>query len=219
LFRKLYLFIFVFGLFNFSKAQDTITENSNSVVIKTDLLIPVMSLFNIGNSLESTKPNFSFSVEKFFKRRNSLQVTMIYVWPKITPIGYWPTWDTYTINDLEIIPEYKIYLTKKKIQKGSYTGVYLKYHRSHTDNSSPYPIPFGMHLEYVEHYAGFGCIFGYQFYLKKRLTLDFLARLGYAQLVSVNIKKEEYIHKGSSDYSGFLDPLLSINIGYKFSFR
>jgi len=218
-----HLFLLIFALFLFTKlfSQGHAFQKSNGTfVIKTDILLPVMSLFNIGDFLEHSKPNFSITFEKFLKKKSSLslQLTIMNASPKLRHVGNWHSTDAiiFTENILEIIPEYKIYLFRKKMQKGFYIGAYAKYIRNHTINEEPGPYYNLMtYLEYVEHETAFGGLTGYQFYIKKRLVIDFLLGFGRAQLFKLDIIKEENVHF-IDDYSGYLDAQLAINIGYKF---
>jgi len=217
-----HIFLLIFAVFLFAKLfsqNDTLQKSNSAFVLKTDILLPVMGLFNIGDFLEPNKLNFSITSEINFKKRNSLQLTVLNVWPKVKHVGYWPSANTeiFTVNVLEIIPEYKFYLSRKKMQKGFYIGAYAKYIRSHTirEEHGPYPYSPMMHLEYIEHETAFGGLAGYQFYIKKKLVIDFLLGLGRAQLFKVDIIKKEYT-QFSDDYSGYLDAQFAINIGYKF---
>jgi len=206
-----HIFLLIFALFLFAKLfsqVNTLKKTNSAFVLKTDILSPI--IFNISDYI---LPNFSITCEKFIKKRHSIQLTGLYAWFD-KKSGY----KGQTKGQIfEIIPDYKFYLSRKKMQKGFYIGAYAKYIRNHTidEEQGPYPYSPMMYLEYIEHETAFGGLTGYQFYIKKRLVIDFLLGFGRAQLYKVDIIKKEHI-QFSDDYSGYLDAQFAINIGYKF---
>ena len=196
-------------------AQDTIQNNKYRFIIKEGIILPLAALFKIANP---DKPNFSLTGEINVKRRSSFQLTVMNECNKTE--YYKNEINNYSMS--AIISEYKLYLSKKKMQKGFYTGIYGEYYKINQNQLSTitYPIYRQSYFDYNEYYIGAGLMFGYQFYIKNRLTLDFLSGLGIVQLTKLTFIKEEGAVLQLMD-AYHVDPsgLFSINIGYRFGKR
>lgn len=202
--REFFAFLILCVLFNSAYAQKDTLNKNGFFAIKTDLIELSFNLFGVVNS-------GALTIEKGFSNRHSIQLT-----------GRYTKYIHFISQGWEIIPEYKYFISKRKNFKGFYTGLYLKY-GSETDkdlyesgsNGNKY-----ITKEY-QNYGG-GGTFGFQTYIRKHLTIDFLLGIGVKYYVrQLNVPSDYYI--GGASYTvdnkypiTHSDSRVSINLGYKF---
>ena len=207
----------------FAGNLECIKDSSNhlNLVVKGDLLFPVISFATPNTAI------FSFTAEKLFCKRHSLQLSYFSSSLKsaaFIPVAYSPKEDIHQENNytLMIIPEYKFFVSKKKSYSGYYIGSSVAY-INYTDkvlNSSFIPSgwtinnikgPKTISYQYqdLQQSLAGGIINGVQYYLFNHLVIDFLLGGG----VSETIK-----YKGADP--GVNSPQLywrlAFNVGYRF---
>jgi len=190
------LFTIIFNTTLF--AQDTLKANT-SVSIKTDIFLPLIGIatnYKIG----------SLTIEFSINRRHSLQLTGL--------ISSYTSKEKQN-NSRQIFPAYKFYLSKKKIQQGFYSGIYIKGSRliEIIDNRHDYYNP--TYLEFRTKSISGGPIIGYQNYFKKRIVFEILVGIGASKVIHREIIKSGDIGLGLIKES-HSDGILALNIGYKF---
>jgi len=178
-------------------AQDT-TKTQTSLIIKTDIFMPIYSL-------ATNYKAGSLTVEFGVKRRHSLQITGLVS----NLIG-----TTQQYKSTQIIPAYKYFLSNKKPYTGFYTGLYIKGDQL-TSISDYRQFSEPSYLEYKTTSMGGGLLFGYQNYIKKRIVVDILLGIGARQILNREIVKIENITFDVNKKT-YLDALFALNIGYKF---
>lgn len=194
------LFFTIAALFwstSFFGQKDSATRSFFAV--KTDLVFLGMNI--------SGKPAYSLIVEKGISKRSSVQLKVEYT-TAIYPDSY----------RYVLLPEYKFFLNKKQSFKGFYTGGYLKYW--YQERWYYYSENHKQHITEKDNGYGAGFIFGYQTYVKKHLTIDFLIGLGARfftqQLLDIPSNLSFYPHYPMYPNTVLPDGRIAINIGYKF---
>jgi hypothetical protein len=186
------------------------TSKKRDFIIKTNLGTP----FWYHEMEEQTA--FSVTVEKLFGKRYSLQLTVL---------GYGDHYNDYTfpINSysigydrgVQLIPECKFFVSRKKRYSGYYIGAF-GFYNFEKDQQTFYPgtgqrIPPSGPVTSVTSLTnkfGFGISNGVQFYLFKRIVIDFLA----------GIAIEQSYYNDYGNHSSEIDEIgrLMLNIGYRF---
>lgn len=192
--------------YSFSLAgQDSLPAKNKNTILKIDLLAPIEDLVNF-----NYRNVFSFSAEHSTFEDQSIQLTALYR-------EYFIDEDfiNYYIKDfaktIQIFSQYRFYTTKRK---RLYLGPYLTYsftrqHGKLSDNISD----SNSEWEFTQHDGGAGGVMGYQFFIKKRISVDF--SLGVARMVVINkniIKEDEPLHTAPKGAEG----IAALNIGYRF---
>lgn len=176
-------------------------NKSQCFIVKSNVLELSLNAFKVNCG--------SLTLEKGFKSRHSIQLTGTYR-------NYFNI-ESYTWL---IIPEYKYYLKLKHNFKGFYSGAYCKYESQSYINKyeSPNGSNYGYLIKDLYIGKGGGVIFGYQTYLKKRFTIDFLVGIGVKYITKKNVQSTNIIiYDTNSDYPRTdIDGRLAINLGYKF---
>lgn len=180
------------------KAQESPYNQKIGAVIKTDILTAALAI------PISQSQSYSLSIETFIKNKQSLQVS-----------GYYTFFDynRYSPNSkfrsFQIIPEYKLYLNKKKEHKGIYSGIYSGYVTMH----ELFPID---NSEHIQRFIKLGLSTGYQMYFSKHFVIDCLLGLGMNR--NFYNKKNNDIEQFNVnvDQKIYIDGRCSINIGYVF---
>jgi len=194
-------------LFSSTFGQKDTSDKKTFFAIKTDLaFLSAYALPAIYNRAYISTLTF----EKGFSYRHSFQVSAGYIGPSQTNIQMW-----------RLIPEYKIFLKKERNFSGFYVGVYLKY--LNQVRLIDYGNKDNKHIvENILSY-GAGATFGYQFYIKKHLTFDFLFGLGGQYTVThYDVPPDAIliIAKPTHTFPPLppkgLDGRVSVNFGYKF---
>jgi hypothetical protein len=191
-------------MFSSSFGQNDTLVKKSFFAIKTDILLLSLNAFGVVNTGVLT-------LEKGFSHRHSLQVTAGYT-----------KYIHFKSDSWNLIPEYKVFISKKKGFKGFYTGLYLKY-LNETDLEL-YSSGYGGDKYITKKYQNYGAgiTFGFQTYIKKHLTLDFLLGIGGKYITrQVDIPSGYYVsgasHSIDNNYpAAYLDGRASINLGYKF---
>lgn len=240
-----YIFLFIFLICygsSFSAPSDSlkVKRKKLDIVLKAEILGPSLEAYTYyRNSRNGFTPFlrewlYSFSAEALLLQNQSVQLTYM---------GYNATFN-YNSNFLPavrrnwfvIAPEYKLYVSQKKVCSGYYIGANIKYIRlSNQDgysnsNSSVYSVAHS-----VSQSIGAGFITGCQFYIKEGFTFDFVLGLGF--LTEVNYSTDvppnaygyySYFWRNNHVYDFALnntvgspslthaDIRLGINIGYHF---
>jgi hypothetical protein len=192
--------------------------------VKGDILFPLIYLIANKQNQESQDPSAgnycSFTIEKLLKKRHSLQLTYNDNWYSQTIANNW--YNKSTIWSL--IPEYKFFVSKKKLCSGYYIGAYGKYSHDY-ENNVLNQSGWETNIErYKEVSLGGGISNGVQFYLFKRITIDVLLGIGILKPINYNvIQVYEYdLNNGTvittinKSYRFYYDARLAINIGFKF---
>jgi hypothetical protein len=183
--------------------KDTLVKKS-FFAIKTDILLLSFNAFGVANTAALT-------LEKGFSHRHSIQITA----------GYTKYIDIKS-KSWNLIPEYKIFISKKKYFKGFYTGLYLKY--INDTDLELFSSGYGGNKYITKKYQNYGAgiTFGFQTYIKKHLTLDFLLGIGGEYITRQVEVPSDYYVSGASYYidnkypAAYPDGRASINLGYKF---
>jgi hypothetical protein len=209
---KALLLIFMTGNCSIIYGQQDTTNNTKNFIykdfkiekiqflIKTDILSIIIS------AIEG-KTAASFTGEICFNHRHSIQFT-----------GLNKAYSTISRKDftVEIIPEYKFFIEKRKSYSGFYAGAYLKTTNYSYENELNIDVPQNYtYLEYNMTRMGGGVICGYQIYIKKHLVIDLLAGYGALYSTDINIIKMVNI-KMDNQPKTINDFRLSLNLGYKF---
>ncbi len=215
----------LFLLLSFSAfAQKTdSTKKQLGLVVKGDILMPIYSLVNTDHY-----KIHSFTVEKLFSKRHSLQLTVLSLTQNTKSVKeYNNITNTNQMNfsSLAIIPEYKFFVSKKKNHTGYYVGAFAQYLYDIGKIASTQFIPAGYSFPYypntpaVTYYdnteiiyqrLAIGLMNGIQYYLFNHLVIDCLVGIGPVGTI---------VQKGSGTPNTYIDPLVpraAINIGYKF---
>jgi hypothetical protein len=210
--RLFFLLLFFIVCFQFLSATplDSLKTNKQGIglIVKVDL-------FALGVDKFSLHPKrYGFSIEKLLVNRQSVQLSYYFA-PYSTFFG--KSW--YMISS-----EYKFFVSKKRPHVGYYIGGNLKF--IHYYEKSGYIPPQSIadstfYGKYESYSIGAGVINGVQFYLLKRITIDFLAGIGFLAEVKNKQYQPYYLGNGGRHYYGFAfspnaDVRLAINIGFKF---
>ncbi len=198
-------------------AQDSTKTKKLGLIVKADVPLPVADLV-----FSKVERDMSLTVEKIINRRNSVQVTGTYHFIKANANSP----DSALANRrniFQIIPEYKFFILKRKVCSGPYVGAYLKYIRdeeiwdewTETINYNAYPNTKNTHFfaDYYYFKYAIGAITGCQFYIRNRVTFDFLFGVGASKTFLVQKVSGENI---GTILGSDLDGRLAFNVGYKF---
>lgn len=186
------------------KSQDNIYNSKLGLIVKTDILAPPL-FWLIGGA-----PAYSLSVEKLLGSRQSFQLSGNF--------GYSNSLD-YSSNQFryfiyQIIPEYRFYLNKQKIQKGIYCGPYSKLIDGHG-----YELVGGYEDKYLYRSIELGALSGYQIYPLKHCVVDFLLGLGVRKIIydkRIDSSPQADFPETDIKQRQYLFGRLSLNIGYVF---
>jgi Protein of unknown function (DUF3575) len=179
-------------------AQDTLKTNA-SLIIKSDIFLP---LYGIARNYKTG----SLTLEFLIKRRHSLQLTGL--------ISSYKSLERQN-NSRQIFPAYKFYLSKKKIQQGFFSGIYIKGSQLITIFDNRHRNYNPTYLEFRTKSISGGPIIGYQNYFKKRIVFEILLGFGARKVMQQEIIKSGDIGFDSIK-SSHTDAILALNIGYKF---
>jgi hypothetical protein len=192
-----------------------------NLIVKADLILPIYSLL-------AKAKLFSITVEKLLGSRHSFQLSYLSYSSQtdVTEPNYHEPIKSYqnrATNTFIVIPEYKFFVSRKKRHSGYYAGFFLSYSSRVDEFHNKTVVPAGYGIWNVlgpatiygpdynqrEQDIGGGIINGIQFYVFKKVVVDFLLGLGARK----PIKSEgpiytEYVLKGQIRGA--------INIGYKF---
>lgn len=146
---------------------------------------------------------FSLTGEFGFSGRHSLQLTGISYFRKIG--AYNKAFTTYIVED------YKFFHNKEKRYTGFYNGMYCDQIFEHAiSDSDP-----NIQIEYKATSIGGGFLFGYETYLKKRISIDFIVGFGRSYVVNKEVIRQIGVSSVLiPDY--WPDLRLAFNIGYRF---
>lgn len=199
--------------------EDTI-QNKHVFIFKTDVITPVLlAIFANQNPQNESFLFLTATFEKNLKLNNSIQLSGFFFNDK----------NSNTENNIQtkleeqkfrIESQYKMFLSKRKEQKGFFSGLYTgfwKYNLLYklTYYNSPYS-NYSSHItKFNELCVNVGPIFGYQNYLKDRIAFEFLFGFGYRQRILYKQEAPEGFQYNSSKF----DALFALNIGYKFRLK
>ena len=225
--RIVIIILFLISFSAFAQQADS-AKKQIGLIFKVDVLMPVYSLMNTDHY-----KIFSFTAEKLFSKRHSLQLTILSLTQnyKSTNESNYPLIYTHTDNfsSIAIIPEYKFFASKKKNCTGYYVGVFAQYlydTEKYTNNTfvpagffyysmggvnvvGPTTISNSDQLVYQR--LAIGLMNGIQYYLFKHLVIDCLIGIGPVGTISQNGSSISTNNK-----IGQLIPRAAINLGYKF---
>ncbi len=200
--------IYFFISSEIAEAQADIRKDSLkgiNLIIKADVLLPVVAA-------ATNLHLFSVSAEKLFCKHHSIQLSFLDTW---TRNASQPAARRITdnFNTWQIAPEYKYYMFKKKKYTGYYIGAFVMYTQYHDKNtlyflSQTLPKVY----EEIEYSLSCGFINGYQLYLFKHITIDFLLGLGVKSPVKYKVVEGNI----ENDYKSSLIFRAAVNIGVRF---
>lgn len=203
---KIKILIFVFLLilkFTInSYGQDTLIKSKIGLIVKTDIFLPIYGIFNY------TKCAI-FGLDKLFYNRNSIAVSVAYS-------DFTNDQAKHYFLTKQIFFDYKFFLRNSNNYKGFFVGIYYKYANQKTKIQIQKYVGYNDYdiVEFVDKIAGIGGLGGYQFYIKNKLSIEFLLGFGYRKVLN-----REFIQRSDHFVSSLInqpDGRLSINIGYKF---
>lgn len=192
-------------IFTSSYGQKDTLNKKCLLIVKADILSLATNAFGVVNL-------GSLTIEKGFLNRHSFQLTAGYSKYINSKSKSWT-----------LLPEYKFFIDKKKDFKGFYTGVYLRYNNAVSlDLYSSGSFVDNKYITKKYQSYGGGLTFGYQTYIKKHLTLDFLLGVG-GRYVTRQIDVPAHYYISSTSYTIdnnfpaiFPDVRAAIFLGYKF---
>lgn len=203
--KEFFAFLILCVLFNSTYAQKDTLKKKCFFAIKTDLIELSFNLFGVVNT-------GALTIEKGFSGSHSIQLT-----------GLYTKYIHLKSQEWGIIPEYKYFISRKRNFKGFYTGLYFKY----GDKTSKEMYQSGSNgdkfiTKKYQNYGG-GLTFGFQTYIRKHLTIDFLIGIGMNHSVrQIKVPSDYYI--GGATYTvdnnypiNHADGRAFINLGYKFN--
>lgn len=197
------LFIILLTIISLKVYSQTDTTKKCVYIIKTDLFLPIIGIFNDIHCATMT-------IETGFRHRNSVQLTAMYADHEYNTYDN-PAYVYYNEKSIVIIPEYKYYFGRKKSFAGLYIGGFLSFtNLRHSDESEMFP------LDYTANNLGSGVIIGYQNYFR-HFVFDFLLGAGYMKNYYLNITKSGIglVNDLVETNSGFIYRI-AVNVGYKF---
>jgi hypothetical protein len=199
------LLLILFSKIGFSLDNDT-TRKPINLVIKTDLILSYVNTINVVKRNADNWNHFSYTIEQMFKNNHSIQVTTYGARFPWLLRGKWYV----------IAPEYKYYVSKKRKYTGYYVGGGFKYIGVTDYSNGNWVPPQTLNDPSIpvtpirkSNAIGVGFINGVQFYLAKRIAIDFILGIG----VNTNLKHYRnyaYALNGKSDVRA------AINIGFRF---
>lgn len=213
------LFLCLSCFMPYIKAQSDSTQKQIGLIVKTDILLPAITLAN------SHTAEFSLTVEKLFSKRHSIQLSFMSFgntkpWSYTYVTNQTSVTEKIQYNSIAIIPEYKFFVSKKKNYTGYYIGAsaaYIQYVEKGTwsDNipagvtykNTTGPATLSGHSKYIDNGLAVGIINGVQYYVGKHLVLDFVAGGGIYWDVNSGTS--------FSESTQFIFRL-ALNVGYRF---
>ncbi len=204
----------------FLYSQEDTIQNKHVFIFKTDVIIPVLlAIFANQNPQNESFLFLTATFEKNLKLNNSIQLSGFYFNYK----------NSNTENNIQtkleeqkfrIESQYKIFLSKRKEQKGFFSGLYTGFWKYNylgklTYYNSPYSNYSSHTTKFNELCVNVGPIFGYQSYLKDRIAFEFIFGFGYRQRILYKQEAPEGFQYNGSKF----DALFAINIGYKFRLK
>jgi|GEM_PF-6680602 hypothetical protein len=196
-------------------AQDSTKVNKTqkpiNLVIKTDLLLPVVYyIVNGGNGKA-----ISFTIEKLLVKRHSVQLYSLFFTGTSKNVNSFQS-ITSTDQGYQLSAHYKFFVSKKRPHSGYYVGAFGMYGTLHStqqytlyQKNNP---SFSHSDEYIDYFMGCGLVNGVQFYICNQLVIDCI--LGFGVQESLGTKVIQGDIGGNRDPSGYITA--AINIGYKF---
>ena len=209
---KIYFILILLWYSSTSKiiSQEKLTADSikkRSLIIKTDFLNPIMNL-----GLPGRNYYYSVTNEILYRKYHSFQITLSLGWGQ-TPTHSQARYLDYNWNQYQFIPEYKIFITRKRHHSGYFIGLFTIFDhveewRGIPGHSSLRPSHLLNPLFESEGIGG-GIMNGFQYYLFKKIAVEFIAGGG----IGAPTKAIGYIN-------GFDRPdywlRFALNLGYKF---
>ncbi|MHB8261632.1 MAG: DUF3575 domain-containing protein [Bacteroidia bacterium] len=161
------IILLLLSLTAFGQKTDS-TKKGIGLIIKTAIFQPTFNGMDY-YPITITFHAFAVTVEKFFKKQHSIQVTFIEGWRNIifSPMDYSRS------NTWALIPEYKFFVSKKKAQTGYYIGAYGYFNFLNNER-----VDGAYQGIYKALNIGGGISNGLQFYLFKRITINVLLEIG-----------------------------------------
>ena len=212
------LLVFLFGFFltqSHGQSADTSSFKDNSSRHKTTKADTAKNMFNIKIDILNLIGGLAFynkivslTLEKGFKIRNSVQLSEMYS----NSDRNFSDGGNQKFSRLVIFEDYKFFWCKRKCFTGFYSGIYLDQIIEHGSIKL-----WGDTLEDKDYRLGGGLFIGYQNYVRKRLTVDFLLGLGIGFLQQMNIMHQYdqnglvEVNRGVGTYGR-----AAINVGYRF---
>ncbi|MBC7862692.1 MAG: DUF3575 domain-containing protein [Bacteroidia bacterium] len=183
------------------------TKKKIGLVVKADLLLPAIGIYY-------KQVEYAFTAEKFFGKHSSFQFTYLDGWQNTRRNFSSGGRFTHYWREIIFIPEYKFFLSKKKLHSGYYVGAFAWFDYLHSNTIHSLPWEYSANDTRKTRIGG-GIVNGFQFYLFNHLTFDIIAGAGYLQTVKIKVVEENFTIVGSSPETYFF-PRLAVNLGYKF---
>lgn len=203
--KYLCLLLILLSKIGFSLDNDT-TRKPINLVIKTDLILSYVNTINVVKRNADNWNHFSYTIEQMFKNNHSIQFSTYGVRFPWLAKGRW----------FVISPEYKYYVSKKKKYTGYYIGGGFKYIEVTDYSSGNWVPPQTLNDPSIpkapikkSNAIGIGFINGVQFYLAKRIAIDFIVGIGVNSKL-VNYRNYAFALNAKSDVRA------AINIGFRF---
>jgi len=223
-FRNILLIFIGLVIFPSAHAQSD-TAKKLGLVVKVDILDPVRDVFDIiviPNQLHeiyNISPDpyfkrqiFSVSAEKFIGQNTSAQLTSYFGYE--SEPGNFSQFHFYH-HIVGIMPEAKYYFSKTKQHNGLYTGAYLIYEHDLSVEINPAAFPPIGTINNNYNFYGGGVLGGFQYYLIKKIAIEFQLGVGLADIVRAGGMPNIPV---VLDYNTGINLIGSanINLGYKF---
>lgn len=198
------LFFLFFSTISFGQSSGS--KEGLGLIVKADILLPTIITVENKNRHNSAansdkKSFFSITIEKQFKKRQSLQLSGAYYSEDYT---HYMDYKIKT-NSITIVPEYKFFVLKNKPITGPYIGSYLLY-----INEQVRDVEYVYHIyNYNNTQLGGGFSTGYQFYIKNKIVIDALVGGGLQKVITGRNVDHQVPYWD-------MNLRFAINIGYKF---
>lgn len=192
--NSILIFIICLNTLAFSQT-DSVKENR--IVIKTDLVLPIISYSQKGSG-------GVLSFETNFLKRSSLSLS--FLGQNISSL--------FLLKNYQVIPEYRLYFSHKQRFQGFYSGVYLKYLYNYYQKEEISKIEPTI-LKYEKRSLSCGMILGFQYLFRKRISIDIIGGIGYRKRINFNL-----IESVNTNYKmnnpNEIDGRFAVQIGYAF---
>ena len=213
--KHLFIVLCCFCFFGKMEGQDSISRKPIGLIVKADILLPVLALTS-----KYTEKQASLTIEKTIGKRQSIQLTGIYLYYKYEEPNVYFSSASFESKRTLIIPEYKFFILKRKVCSGPYVGSYFTLmYEAAKGNVWHDGVFYPTNTDYYYYYSfSLGAITGFQYCIKNRFVFDFLIGFGgERELKNLTTKSNSTsINNGDFIPSWNLDGRFAINIGYKF---
>ncbi len=211
--RTINFFIIYIFLSNLSFGQDSSQTKLRNTIVKMDLVFPALWIATpvFSNMVSIAVENSTFKNQSIQLRSAYSTITQEQIDQYSLYGTNFSTKTTVILKTLQIIPEYRFYVTKKNL----YLGPYLKHSYNQTETTI---IPNDTIVQVLDGFSklvwntlGIGGLAGYQFFIKNRISVDFLLALGIRKI----IYQKNIIGEGDVKAS-LADGIFSVTVGYRF---